>query len=104
LTWSNEIKYVTLSTQNQVHNFNKMDGIFSGEVINDSGFLLTNATVIISFFDQTTGQILAMDYETIGSGIPAGDPISYEIVVDFDQNLDIDATNIVTLAVGEYLE
>jgi hypothetical protein len=104
LTWSNGIKYVPLSTRNQVHKLAEMYGTFGGEVVNDSGSQLTSTTVMISLYDQTIGKIIAMDYATIDSELPAGDTIPYEIVVDFDQSINSDTTDIVILAVGEILE
>ncbi|MBU1660129.1 MAG: FxLYD domain-containing protein [Chloroflexi bacterium] len=100
-TWISETEYVDLLTQNDFSEFDDGYGRFTGEVVNDSGSVLSSAVVIVSLYDAETGQIVAMGYESLFDEIPAGESAEYEVYLDTEPGLDIDAIEYVITVKGE---
>ena len=100
-TWISEVEYVDLPIQNENSEFDDSYGRFTGEIVNDSGLLLSNAAVIICLYDAETGQIVAMGYESLFDDIPAGESVEYDVYLDIEPGLDIGAVEYVVTAKGE---
>ncbi len=100
-TWISEVEYVDLSTQYDAHEFDDGYGRFTGELVNDSGALLSNAAVIVCLYDAETGQIVAMGYELLRDEIPAGESGEYEVYLDIETGLDVSDGEYVIIVKGE---
>ncbi len=100
-TWISETEYVDLLTQNDFSEFDNCYGRLTGEVVNDSGSVLSSAAVIVCLYDAETGQIVAMGYESLFDEIPAGESAEYDVYLDTEPGVDIDAIEYIIIVKGE---
>jgi hypothetical protein len=95
-------QYVNLENKLITQQFKADQGLFSGEIINNSGFDVLSAVVIVSLQNITTGEINAMDYANIHQEIKPGGSIQYEIKLSVPQDINIADTEVVIIAKGEF--
>ena len=81
-----------ISTTDDNNTYDGYTATFTGNVLNNSGRDLDSATIIVSLYDRTTGELIATDYShTTG-------PISNNSAVPYTANLypqaDFDPTNV----------
>ncbi len=65
---------------------------FNGNVVNNLGRALDSATVIVSLFDRTTGELIATDYTHVSGPIEDGGTMPYAVYLY--PEADIDPTNL----------
>jgi hypothetical protein len=83
---------VQITTSADSNTFDGYSTTFSGNVDNNTGQALDSATVIVSLFDRTTGELIATDYTHVSGPIEAGGTMPYAIYV-YPQ-ADMDPTNL----------
>jgi hypothetical protein len=100
-TWESPFEYVNLTTQNDNNQYDDFQGIFTGEVVNTSGELINSVIVIVSLYDQASGEIIATDYTGIWDEIPDGGSSSYTVAVDLEPEFDPESVEYVIIVKGE---
>ncbi len=100
-TWESSSDTVNLTTQNDNNQYDDFQGIFTGEVVNDSGGSLTSAIVIVSLYDQASGEIIATDFTGVWEEIPEGDSFSYTATIDLEPDFDPQSVEYVIIVKGE---
>jgi len=101
LTQLSETEYVDLTIENGTESIDEKFVVFRGFALNESGDDLTNAIVIIQLIDPNNGQLIAMDYETLFENLPSGRTFAYEIEIELEPGIDINAVQIKVLAKGK---
>jgi hypothetical protein len=71
------IKPVPITTQDNTNSFDGYSASFSGNVLNTAGRTLDSATVIVSLYDRTTGELIATDYTYVSGPLADGGLIPY---------------------------
>jgi hypothetical protein len=83
---------VHISTTEDINTFDGYSATFTGNVFNDAGRDLNSATVIISLYNRTTGELIATDYSYVSG------PIANNGTVPYTANLypesEFDPTNV----------
>jgi len=97
----NNNNYVDLEIQLEKQHFDPDQGTFSGNIINNSGFDVSSAAVIVSIRDNKTGAVVAMEYKNIHEEILDGGTTQFEIMVNIPRNIDIADIEIEILTKGE---
>lgn len=99
-TWETDSEYIDLPTTGDDNVFDEYQGSFTGQVLNDSGGPIGYTTVIVSLRD-IGGELIATDYTSIWDEIPEGESAEYEIYVDVEPELDVDAIEYFLMVKGE---
>lgn len=71
------LKPVPITTQDNTNAFDGFSASFSGNVLNTAGRTLDSATVIVSLYNQTTGELIATDYTYVTGPIADGELTPY---------------------------
>jgi len=100
-TWTSSTEYVSILVQASPPVYDENYGIFSGEVLNDSGTTLNGATIILSLYDHTTGELIATDYDVVFDEILAGANADFEIYLDRSPEWEVENLDMVVVAKGE---
>ena len=90
-------KFILLTTQNNAFSFDGNSGVFTGEIINNSGQDLPLTKVIVSVYDSISGQLIKIGEQVFQTDFLDGDTFLYEISIDLDDKYDpnmIDATHL----------
>ncbi len=84
---------VQITTSGDTTSYDGYSATFSGNVVNNAGRALDSATVIISLFAQTSGELIATDYTHVSGPIADGGTVPYAVYL-YPQ-ADFEATNVV---------
>ena len=71
------LKPVPITTQDNTNSFDGYSASFSGNVLNTAGRSLDSATVIVSLYDRSTGELIATDYTYVSGPIEDGGLLPY---------------------------
>ena len=83
---------VEITTEGDTTSYDGYSATFSGNVVNTAGRRLDSATVIVSLFDQATGELIATDYTHVSGPIEDGGAVPYAVYL-YPQ-ADFDATSV----------
>ena len=100
-TWTSTTEYVELTTQNDSNEVSTYQTTFTGEVLNNSGQDIDGATIVVSFYDVETGELVAMGYGGIYDAIANNATAEYTVWVDPPADFDINSVEYVITAWGE---
>jgi hypothetical protein len=98
--YSSSEAYLTpapITTQDDTSSFDGYSTTFSGNVLNNAGRRLDSAAVIVSLFDQASGELIATDYTYVSGPIEDGGTVPYAVYLypqaDFDpENVEFTIT------------
>lgn len=100
-TWESSTIMVDLTTQKDQNSYDSDQGKFTGEVVNNTGKELSSATVIVSLYDKTSGQVIATYYDWLSDKIADGATAAYEVNIDLPSGFDANNVEYIILAKGE---
>lgn len=83
---------VLITTSEDSNSYDGYSTTFNGNVMNNLGRGLDSATVIVSLFDRTSGELIATDYTHVSGPIEDGGTMPYAVYL-YPQ-ADIDPTNL----------
>ena len=92
-TWTKDDNTVVLDTIGEDNTFDEFEGVFSGQVVNNSGGPVTGATIVVAFYDQTTGELRGTGFDWIFDEIPAGGTADYEVRIPIPAGFDINSAS-----------
>ncbi len=100
-TWDTTVELIEISTQNDANTFDEFGGEFTGQIVNDSGGVLSYITVLVYLRDLETGQIISSDYDFIFEEIPDGGVADYTVYISTYEGFDVNTTEYYIVVKGE---
>ena len=100
-TWDATAEMFELPTQNVDNTFDIYTGDFTGQVVNDTGDVLSYTTVMVYLLDIATGDLVAVDYDFIYDEIPAGGVADFVVSIDIYEGFDVSTVEYYIVAKGE---
>ncbi|MBU1662576.1 MAG: FxLYD domain-containing protein [Chloroflexi bacterium] len=100
-TWTTSTEYVDLSTANDEYTNDDSSATFTGQVVNNTDGPVSYTYVIAGLRDIATGVIVGMEYDSIWDEIPAGGSAEYDITIEFEPGLDVNALEYFIIVKGE---
>jgi len=90
-----------LTTKDDTDSFTGSVGTFNGTVVNNTGYDLTLAVVIVALYDQSSGELIATNYSYVTETMTNNSSGIYEIYLYSPTNIDPAKVKIVITALGQ---
>jgi len=90
-----------LTTTNDRHSFNGSVGTFNGTVVNNTGYDLTVAVVIVALYDTASGDLIATNYTYVTETMANNSNGTYEVYLYSPSNIDPANVKIEITALGQ---
>ena len=100
-TWTTSTEYVDLDIANDEYTTDDSSATFTGQVLNNTDGPVDYTYVIIGMRDTSTGVLVGMEYDSIWDEIPAGGSGEYDVTIEFEPGLDVNALEYFIIAKGQ---
>lgn len=100
-SWAKDDDTIVLDATGVDNNFDEFEGVFTGQVVNDSGGAVAGATVIVAFFDKATGELRGTGFDWIFDEIPAGGTADFEVRIPISEGFDISSASAAWIVKGD---
>ena len=90
-----------LITKDDTHSFSGSEGTFKGTVVNNTGYDLTVAVVIVALYDKSSGELIATNYTYVTETMTNNSSGTYEVYLYSPYNIDPANVKIEITALGK---
>ena len=100
-SWTKDDNTVVLETTGEDNTFDEFEGVFTGQVVNNSGGPVTGATIVVAFYDKETDELRGTSFDWIFDEIPAGGTADYEVTIPIHAGFDINSSSAAWFVKGD---
>jgi hypothetical protein len=100
-TWETDIRTIDLATRDDQSEYDTFDITYSGSVVNDSGGMVSNTTILIALRDIQSGEVVGTGIDFIFDDLEAGAAAEYLVYIETPEDFNPDDYEVSIRAVAE---